>query len=60
MNKKLNGNWEDDKEIFHQVLQDGYDELEMLEIIYKYSFADGRREGLNQALEIVKKSVQHD
>ena len=60
MNKIINGNWEDDKEICHQALQDGYNELEMLEIAYKYGFANGRREGLNQALEILNESVQHD
>ena len=60
MNKTLNGNWEDDKEICHQFLQDGFDALIMLELIYKYGRADGRREGLNQALEILDKSVQHD
>lgn len=60
MNKIPNGNWEDDKEICHQFLQDGCDVLEILEMVYKYGFADGRQEGLNQALEILNRSVQHD
>lgn len=60
MNKTPNGNWEDDKEIYHQVLQDGHDMLEILEMVYKYGRADGYYNGLDAAIEILNKSVQHD
>ena len=54
MNKIPNGNWEDDKEIYHQALQDGIDILEILNTVYEYGKVDGYYEGHNRALDEIK------
>ena len=56
MTKIPNGNWEDDKEIYHQALQDGIDILEILEAVYKYGLVDGYYDGMDAAVEILEKS----
>lgn len=60
MNKLLNGNWEDDKEIYHQALQDECDILEILEMVYKYGRIDGYYDGMDAAVEILEKSNIND
>ena len=59
MTKIPNGNWEDDKEICYQALQDGYDASKILEIVYKYGYVIGRKKGLDEAVNILDRSI-HD
>jgi len=60
MNKIPNGNWDDDKEIYHQALQDRNNILEILEAVYKYGCVDGYYDGMDAAVDILDKSLNHD
>lgn len=60
MNKIPNGNWEDDKELYRQSLQDGHNALEVLEAVYEYGKVDGYYKGLDDVAEILERSGKND
>lgn len=60
MNKLPNGNWNDDKWIYHQALQDGINILDVLETVYKYGRVDGYCDSMDATIEILEQSGTHD
>lgn len=55
----MNGDWEHDKELCRDAILCGTEVLTMLELVYKYGYADGKNDGLECASKIIS-GTKHD